>query len=214
MFLSSYATNFYQYLSRILALFIVLPIHESAHALMAYWLGDKTAKWEGRLSLNPMRHLSLWGSLALILIGFGWANPVPINCYNFKKVKDPKVGFALCALAGPLANFLLAIVTMIIFKILLVYGFKNAFLTNLLLQLTLISIYLMVFNLLPIPPLDGSRILSVFLKDETYHKLLMYENIIMIAVFFLISTRILSEPIMFMSHMVISFIDLITWFIK
>lgn len=197
----------------ILAIFLVFPIHEWAHAYVAYLLGDYTAKYEGRMSINPMRHLTLWGSLSLILFGFGWAKPVPINPYNLVKIRDKKVGFTLCALAGPAANFLMAIICMIIYKLLLFHN-GTIFLTLMFKYLIEINVSLMVFNLLPIPPLDGSRIWSVFLKDETYNKLLMNEQKIVIIVLILLFFGILEVPLKFLAGIVFNLIDLVTWFIR
>ncbi len=196
-----------------LATFLVLPVHEWAHAYMAYLLGDHTAKWEGRLSLNPMRHLTLWGSICLICLGFGWAKPVPINPYNLTKIKDKKVGFAICAMAGPLANFVMGWFFTVLFKLLRIFN-APIFFANLSQYLVLINIHLMVFNLLPIPPLDGSRFWSIFLKDETYNKLLINEQKITILIFVLLFTGLLSIPLNFFSKLIVSFLNLITWFVR
>lgn len=201
------------YLSSMLAIFLILPIHEWAHAYTAYLLGDHTAKWEGRLSINPMRHLSLWGSICLLCFGFGWAKPVPINPYNLTKVKDPKIGFAICSLAGPISNFLMAVILNIIFKILQYTNISGVFL-SIIYHCVLINIYLMVFNLLPIPPLDGSRIWGLFLKEETYNKLLINEHKIIFIIYILLFTGVLSLPLNLLSNIVLWFINLITWFIK
>ena len=201
-----------QYFVSMLAVVLVLPIHEWAHAYAAYLLGDHTAKWEGRLSINPAHHLSLWGSLCLILFGFGWAKPVPINPYNFTKIENKKLGFAICAFAGPFANFLMGILYTIIYKFILVFHGSVLF-YNMFRYLAVINIYLMVFNLLPVPPLDGSRFWSVFLSDETYNKLMLNEAKITIIVFVLLFFRILDIPLEILSNIILGFIDLITKFI-
>lgn len=202
-----------EYFSTILAVFLVLPIHEWAHAYTAYLLGDHTAKWEGRLSINPFRHLTLWGSLCLFLFRFGWAKPVPINPYNLHKAKNPKVGFAICAIAGPMANFFMALLIMILYKILLHYGCWNFFLL-LASNLVMININLMVFNFLPIPPLDGSRIWSIFLSDEVYNKLLINEPKIILVVYILLLSGLLTIPLEFLSSIVLWLINILTCFIK
>lgn len=201
------------YFSSILAVFLFLPIHEWAHAYAAYLLGDHTAKWDGRMTLNPMRHLSLWGTICLLCFGFGWAKPVPINPYNLTKAKDPKTGFAICSLAGPASNFFMAVILNIILKILYHTNISPYFLSVLLWSIR-INVYLMVFNLLPIPPLDGSRIWGLFLKEGTYHKLLLNEHKIIFIVYILLFTGILSLPLKLLSDLVLWIINLITWFIK
>ena len=167
---------------------ITLSIHEYAHGYAAYKLGDNTASSLGRLSLNPLRHLDPFGALCMLFFHFGWAKPVPIDPRNFKK---PKKDFAITALAGPLANVILAFISA--FFLLLLSGlFKysdNAFL-NSLMSNTLLFIYLFhsvniglgIFNLLPIPPFDGSRILNVLLPEKMYFRLMKYERYIYLGV--------------------------------
>lgn len=149
---------------------IALTVHEAAHAISALWLGDKTAKYEGRVTLNPLAHLDIWGSLMFILFGIGWGKPVPINPHNFL---NPKRDQALVALAGPMSNLLLAAIASIPLK--LTDGtFSNLGLTFLFVFLN-INITLCALNLLPIPPLDGSKILSIFLPNRLFLK---YQNFI------------------------------------
>jgi Zn-dependent protease len=147
------------------AILIVLSLHEFSHALVAYLSGDQTAKNEGRLTLNPLAHVDFLGLIALFFIGFGWGKPVPIDPYNFKK---PKMGVLLVSLAGPLANFFSAIFFIIVLKILVSYfGLTSAnLLTDFLMILIVISFSLFIFNLIPIPPLDGSKVLFTLLPDR------------------------------------------------
>ena len=168
-----------------LAVLLILTIHEFAHGFVAYKLGDDTAKNLGRLSLNPLRHLDPFGALSMILFHFGWAKPVPINPYNFKK---PKRDFALVALAGPFANlicaFFSAFLCLLFEKIFIGVTFENEFLflfisnvINFLYIFHIINISLAIFNLIPIPPLDGSRLLGAVLPSKAYFAFMKYERI-------------------------------------
>ncbi|PIR55504.1 site-2 protease family protein [Candidatus Peregrinibacteria bacterium CG10_big_fil_rev_8_21_14_0_10_36_19] len=150
------------FLHFLVAILVVLSVHESAHAVTAYYLGDPTAKLKGRISLNPIRHLDLYGSLIFLLtMRIGWGKPVPVNSENFKKpVRDS----ALTALAGPMSNFALS------FAVAFLWKHTGKFMPEILLtQLQTIfhvSIFLGVFNLLPFPPLDGSKILGLFIPRK------------------------------------------------
>jgi len=148
---------FYLYLA--VALVVAISVHEAAHAAMAYHLGDPTAKNQGRLSLNPLKHLDPIGTLMVFIAHFGWGKPVPVNPYNFKNpVKDS----ALTSFAGPLSNFVTALVLSIPLKYIAMPGW-----TNDLLWLVLdVNIVLGIFNLLPFPPLDGSKIFAVFVPKR------------------------------------------------
>lgn len=167
-------------LARFIVLFTAITVHEYAHGYVAYKLGDPTAKYSGRLSLNPLSHLDMWGAICMVLFGFGWAKPVPINPMYFR---DRKKGTALTALAGPLANIVLAFVSTIIFALYFVFIYSNftnvitRFVYSVFVQLAVVNISFAVFNLIPIPPLDGSKILGMFLSQESYMKLLSYERI-------------------------------------
>lgn len=129
---------------------IGLTFHEAAHAITAKWLGDPTAKERGRVSLNPLRHLSPMGTIALFLVGFGWGRPVPVNIHNFEK---PKFYYLLTSLAGPAVNVLMAAISLGI-----LYLRPGAVLVWICMSVFLVNTILAVFNLLPIPPLDGSKI--------------------------------------------------------
>ena len=160
---------------RVAAIFLCLTVHETCHGLAAYALGDPTAKSMHRLSLNPLRHIDLLGLLMMFTVGFGWAKPVPVDPRFFKK---PKQGMALTALAGPASNLLLAILMLLLCKA-VVLGPASAgryLLLDFFLEVSILSIGLGVFNLIPIPPLDGSKVLGAFLPDDTYFKLMRYER--------------------------------------
>jgi len=150
----------------ILMVFISLPIHEVAHGYIANKLGDDTAYYQGRLSLNPLRHLELFGTISMVLFGYGWAKPVPINPVRFKC--NMRLGIALTALAGPVSNLILSLICMILFKCTKLLGGATGiefflFLSWILYSMCTANIGLAFFNLLPIPPLDGSRVLNYFL---------------------------------------------------
>ena len=164
---------------------VALTFHEYSHGLIAYKLGDPTAKYMGRLTLNPLKHLDLVGTLCMIVCRFGWAKPVPVDMRQFK---NPKRGMAICAIAGPLSNLLLGFIGTFIFW-LLVLLFPNIlfnyYLRYFLSLFAILNIYLAIFNLIPLPPFDGSRVLTAFLPDKYYIKLLQNERKIALG-FFLI----------------------------
>lgn len=162
---------------RVAAVLLCLTVHETCHGLAAYALGDPTAKSMHRLSLNPLHHIDWFGLLMMFAAGFGWAKPVPVDPRYFKK---PKEGMALTALAGPVSNFLLALLLMFICKMIYLYAPYSAALdvlfTFCLYTAAPLSIGLGLFNLIPIPPLDGSKVIAVLLPDQTYVKLMRYER--------------------------------------
>lgn len=158
------------------AALICISIHEASHGLVAYWLGDNTAKEKGRLTVNPLAHIDIMGLVCMIVFHFGWARPVPVDPSNFKK---PKAGMALTALAGPVSNLLLSLVLMCIYVTLWSVGFGGrigAALGEFLFITAILSCGLAVFNLLPIPPLDGSRLLLPFIPNHILAKLLPHEG--------------------------------------
>ena len=172
--------------TRLAAVLLCLTVHESCHGLAAYALGDPTARREHRLSLNPLRHIGWFGLLMMFVAGFGWAKPVPVNPNYFKK---PKQGMALTALAGPVSNFLLALLMLLaarIFCDVAAYSEANQRILDFLLMVALLSIGLGLFNLLPIPPLDGSKVLFAVLPDGAYNQLMRYERYGMLLLFALV----------------------------
>ncbi len=148
---------------RIPALLLAITIHEYAHGRVAYQFGDATAKWQGRLSLNPLRHLDPIGTIALLIFGFGWAKPVPINPYNFR---DYRTGMLWVSLAGPLANLSLAFAALFLLYIPLSLGLIWTPYLRFMETLVLFNILLGIFNLIPVPPLDGSKILAALAPDN------------------------------------------------
>ena len=161
---------------RVAAIFLCLTVHETCHGLVALALGDPTAKSMHRLSLNPLRHIDWIGLLMMFAVGFGWAKPVPVDPRYFKK---PKQGMALTALAGPVSNLLLAAAALALLRgaVLVLPGTDWAiWLVNFLLELSILSVGLGLFNLIPIPPLDGSKVLAAFLPDRAYVTLMRYER--------------------------------------
>ena len=191
------------FLSVMLVMFVSLPVHEFAHAFVAHKCGDDTAKYQGRLTLNPLKHLDPMGTLMIFLIGFGYAKPVPVNYYNFNK---PKRDSILVSLAGPMSNFLLAFLSMGILKIVTVVASPSSvavsYVTLFLYMFIVSNISLMIFNLLPIPPLDGSHILSGLLPVKASRFFEQYAGIFQIALYVLMFTGALSYPISMLSDVV------------
>lgn len=184
-----------QVLSVFFVIFCILPFHEFAHGFVANKLGDPTAKLEGRLTMNPLASVDTMGALALLLFGFGWAKPVPVDSRYFKK---PKRDMALTALAGSVSNLLAALLGAIVY--IAVYLFMphstvQSFLVVMLSFYVTVNISLAVFNLIPVPPLDGSRIVSAFLSDRAMYNYYRYQNIFIMLLYFLMFTGALSGPL-------------------
>jgi len=175
---------------------ICVVLHEISHGLVALWLGDPTAKNAGRLSLNPIRHLDVVGLLFMATVGYGWARPVPIDPRYFK---NPKRGMALTALAGPVMNILITLVTLFLYGLILGLtgggGALAAFFSATAVTTAYLSLSLAVFNLIPIPPMDGSKVLFSLASDETYFKIMRYERFGLILILILSVSGKLWEPL-------------------
>ena len=193
-----------------LAALLSISVHESAHALSAHWLGDDTAKRMGRISLNPLHHIEPVGFLMMVVAHFGWAKPVPINMRRFK---NPKVGMALSALAGPLSNVLLALLSVFAYCLTFFLAPINTqlmwvgalepggalyYLIDFFYVMTILNTGLAVFNLIPISPLDGSKILAIILPDAAYLKLMRYERYGMLILIGLLFLNVLDKPLAFL----------------
>ncbi|MDD6265535.1 MAG: site-2 protease family protein [Clostridia bacterium] len=191
-----------------------LSIHECAHAVAANALGDRTARNMGRMTLNPLKHLDPVGTLLMLICGFGWAKPVPINARNFRYGKlSPKWGMAVSALAGPFSNLLLGFISYQIFYLSCLQYFETnsdfwLIVYMLFLVFATLNTYLAIFNLLPIPPLDGSRILFTFLPARYYFEIMKYERYISIIVMVLLVSGGLSRPLSAVSGGLIKLYDM------
>ena len=203
------------------AALLAIMLHEVSHGLTAYWMGDPTAKKMGRLTLNPIPHIDIFGLICLVVMHFGWAKPVPVDMRYFK---NPRRGFALVALAGPVSNFLQALVGFLLFysaclltpmlwgsdPLTVLYGLLSEptidffrqypvmLLHFFLSYYILMNVGLGVFNLFPIPPLDGSKIVGIVIPDRYYYRILRYERYGMILLVVLLFTGVLDKPLQFL----------------
>ena len=189
--------------------FCATPLHEFAHAFVAVKLGDDTPRLRGRLTINPMAHIDMRGALMIFLFGFGYAKPVEVRMRKFKK---PKRDMALVALAGPVSNILQSLILLFVYNALTHFGAGNdnaimVYMGMFFFYAAVININLAVFNLLPVPPLDGSRLATALLPSKYYYKIMQYERYIMIGLFVLLFTGILRTPLGFISTAVLSLLN-------
>ncbi len=190
-----------QLIAVLIILFVILPLHELAHGWVAYKFGDRTAKNAGRLTFNPLVSIDPLGALMILLVGFGWARPVPVNLNNFR---HPRVGMAVTAAAGPFSNFLAALIGAFIYVGVNVgigsSTVANHFAMQMLSAFIIINISLAVFNLLPIPPLDGSKIVASFLPQKGMEVFYRYQHFFIIFLYVLLFTGALSGPLSYVQN--------------
>ncbi|MBQ8304210.1 MAG: site-2 protease family protein [Clostridia bacterium] len=190
-----FITLIVQALSSLAVIFLTLPVHEFAHAYTAVKLGDPTPRYTGRLTLNPLKHIDYLGAASILLFGFGWAKPVQVNTRYFK---NPKRDMAITAVAGPISNLVVCFISIFIATLITeIFPFSEVafYIGVFLINIGYINVYLAVFNLIPIPPFDGSRLLSAFLPYKYYYALMRYERYLMYGVLILCWTGILSRPL-------------------
>lgn len=175
---------------------LCITLHELCHGLAALALGDTTARDAGRLSLNPLRHVDVMGLIMMVAFKFGWAKPVPVNMYRFR---HPKRGMAITALAGPVSNLLLCVLVLFLYGLLapvfLRWGTAGERLMELFVTTAYLSLSLAVFNVLPVPPLDGSKVLYALLPERAYFQLMRYEKYGMLLLLVLVWSGILGTPL-------------------
>lgn len=179
------------------AVLFCLTIHEVSHGLAAYALGDPTAKSQNRLSLNPLRHIDIFGTLMMLVAGFGWAKPVPVDMRYFRR---PKLGMAVTALAGPASNFVLAYLALLVRAAVLPFYMRTGgtgwyLAVDFTETLAILSVGLGIFNLIPIPPLDGSKVLEGILPDHIYYAILRYENVGMLLLMLMLFSGVADLPL-------------------
>lgn len=182
-------------LLRVIPALLCITLHELAHGFTAYALGDDTAKAAGRLTLNPIKHLDPMGLLMMVLFGFGYAKPVPVD---MRKFQNPKQGMAITALAGPLCNVLISLVFYFLYGLLILplSGSSAGQLALEMMETTVVlSLAMAIFNILPVPPLDGSKVLFSLLSDEGYWKLMRYERYGFLILAALLFTNVIDGPL-------------------
>ncbi|MBQ8920639.1 MAG: site-2 protease family protein [Oscillospiraceae bacterium] len=213
-----------QLLAELVIIFLILPLHEMAHAWTAYKLGDDTASIQGRMTLNPIAHLDPIGALLMLTTGFGWAKPVPINPRRFNRKHSMRFGIAITALAGPVSNLIAALIGMVIYRFYLISDFYTSLTggyyirwgyvlsghandTQMLIKMFLeffisVNIGLAVFNLIPIPPLDGSKVIGYFTPEKFDRWIYQNNQIVRIVFLIVLFSGLLSEPMGWLSDQI------------
>lgn len=195
---------------------ISITVHEVSHGAAAYMMGDDTAKRSGRLTLNPIRHLDLMGMLCMLVVHFGWAKPVPVN---FKRFRNVRAGTIVTSLAGPVSNILLCFLSIYLYMVLQLVGISHTlplwvgYVSYFLWYMVILNATLAVFNLIPVPPLDGSKILFSFLPEEKFFWILRYERYGFLVMAVLLYTGILDGPIGWMRDGLIHTLQTICWWL-
>ncbi len=202
-----FADVFYLVIGYAALILLIMPVHEFAHAYVAHLCGDDTAKWNGRLTLNPFKHLDGWGTAMMLTVGIGYAKPVPVISRNFRHYKRDLI---LVSLAGPLSNFLMAFAAVGLFRVSLLFAFPMAVYDALFMILVntiaSVNVSLMVFNLLPIPPLDGSRLWSSLLPPKWSYILERNNRYITLGLFVLLMSGALDVPLSLLHNAVFTVI--------
>ncbi len=201
----------FSFLLSIPAVLLAITVHECAHGWAAYLMGDSTARYSGRLSLNPLRHMDPIGAICMLFFRFGWAKPVPINPSNFK---NHRRGIITVSLAGPLSNFLLGLICCILFYVISFFSRGNFVFLNFILTILIQSVYmnvgLMIFNLIPIPPLDGSKILMEFLPYQLKYKIYQYERYFGLILILLVYAGSMTPTLSLLQSYIIRFYELVS----
>lgn len=192
-------------------LLLAITVHEFSHGWAAYLMGDNTARYSGRLSLNPMHHLDLVGALCMLFFRFGWAKPVPINPQNFK---NHRLGVIVVSLAGPVSNFLLGFISCILYYIMVIVVHSTAiwaeFVSQILLYSVFMNVGLMIFNLIPVPPLDGSKILLEFLPYKMKYKIYQYERYFSLILLIMVYAGTMTPVLSILQGYVLTFYEFIS----